>query len=155
MLASIYANVPPLPARLTVVQLEDASAGIPIENQARGGKIVGTRVSGTGIVEGRACVVTSVDIESSAVIPGFRDGDIVISHMVPPAWIPYFGRAGGFVCEIGGWLSHTAIVARERRVPLIVGTEGIEAIADGMRLRLSDNGVVEILAPAVPAVAAE
>ena len=155
MLASIYANVPPLPARLTVVQLEDASAGIPIENQARGGKIAGTRVSGTGIVEGRACVVTGVDVESSAVIPGFRDGDIVISHMVPPAWIPYFGRAGGFVCEIGGWLSHTAIVARERRVLLIVGTEGIEAIADGMQLRLSDNGVVEILAPAVPAVAAE
>jgi rifampicin phosphotransferase len=153
-LASIYANVPALPARLTVVQLEDASAGMPVDNQSRGGKIAGTRVSGTGIVEGRACVVTGIDVESSATIPGFRDGDIVVSNMVPPAWIPYFGRAGGFICEIGGWLSHTAIVAREYRVSLIVGTEGIEAITDGMQLRLS-MGLVEIVAPAAAAVAAE
>ena len=51
------------------------------------------------------------------VIPGFMDGDIVVSRMVPPAWIPYFQRAGGFVREVGGWLSHTAIVAREFNVP--------------------------------------
>ena len=112
-------------------------------------------MSGTGIVEGRACVVTGIDVESSATIPGFRDGDIVVSNMVPPAWIPYFGRAGGFICEIGGWLSHTAIVAREYRVSLIVGTEGIEAITDGMQLRLSTMGLVEIVAPAAAAVAAE
>jgi rifampicin phosphotransferase len=74
---------------------------------------------------------------------------------VPPAWIPYFGRAGGFVCEIGSWLSHTAIVAREFGVPLIVGADGIEAITDGMQLRLSNNGLVEIIAPAPAAVAAE
>lgn len=75
--------------------------------------------------------------------------------MVPPTWIPYFGRAGGFVCEIGGWLSHTAIVARERQVPLIVSAQGIDGIADGMRLRLHANGLVEIIAPAAIAVAAE
>jgi rhodanese-related sulfurtransferase/membrane protein insertase Oxa1/YidC/SpoIIIJ/phosphohistidine swiveling domain-containing protein len=154
-LAAVYGNVAPLPARLTVVQLEDASAGVAIDNQPRDGKILGTRVSGAGIVEGRACVVTGIDVDLNTTIPGFRDGDIVVSNMVPPTWIPYFGRAGGFVCEIGSWLSHTAIVARERRVPLIVGTEGIGAISDGMWLRMHDNGIVEIVSPATAAVAAE
>ena len=112
-------------------------------------------MSGAGIVEGRACVVTGIDVDLNTTIPGFRDGDIVVSNMVPPTWIPYFGRAGGFVCEIGSWLSHTAIVARERRVPLIVGTEGIGAISDGMWLRMHDNGIVEIVSPATAAVAAE
>ena len=51
------------------------------------------------------------------VIPGFMDGDIVISRTVPAGLVPYFQRAGGFVCEVGGWLSHTAIVAREFNVP--------------------------------------
>ena len=60
-------------------------------------------------------------------IPGFRDGDIVVSRMVPPGWIPYFQRAGGFVCEVGGWLSHTAIVAREFNVPLIVQAKGVRS----------------------------
>jgi rifampicin phosphotransferase len=153
--ASAYAQVPPLPSRLTLVQLENASTGLPIDNQAPCGKIVGTRVSGTGIVQGRACVVTGIDVETSTTIPGFRDGDIVVSNMVPPAWIPYFGRAGAFVCEIGGWLSHTAIVARECGVTLITGTEGIEAITDGMQIQLSKNGLVEIVAPAAATIAAE
>jgi rifampicin phosphotransferase len=154
-LATVYGKLPPLPARLTVVQLEDASAGMAIDNKPSDGRIVGTRVAGSGVVEGRACVVKDIDLETSTTIPGFQDGDIVVSNMVPPTWIPYFGRAGGFVCEIGGWLSHTAIVARERQVPLIVSTQGIEAISDGMCIRLCNNGLVEIVTAAETAVAAE
>jgi phosphohistidine swiveling domain-containing protein len=126
-----------------------------IDNRPSDGRIIGTRVSGRGVVEGRACVVRGSNPETSTTILGFQNGDIVVSNMVPPTWIPYFDRAGGFVCEIGGWLSHTAIVARERQVPLIVSTQGIDAIADGMRLRLYANGLVEIVTPAAIAVAAE
>jgi phosphohistidine swiveling domain-containing protein len=154
-LASLHARAPALPGRLTVVQLEDASAGMAIDNSPPDGRIIGTRVSGRGVVEGRACVFPGSDPEASTTIPGFQDGDIVVSNMVPPTWIPYFGRAGGFVCEIGGWLSHTAIVARERQVPLIVSAQGIEGIADGMRLRLHPDGFVEIVTSAPVAVAAE
>jgi membrane protein insertase Oxa1/YidC/SpoIIIJ/rhodanese-related sulfurtransferase/phosphohistidine swiveling domain-containing protein len=154
-LAALYAKAPALPGRLTVVQLEDASAGMAIDNRPSDGRIIGTRVSGRGVVEGRACVVRGSNPETSTTILGFQNGDIVVSNMVPPTWIPYFDRAGGFVCEIGGWLSHTAIVARERQVPLIVSTQGIDAIADGMRLRLYANGLVEIVTPAAIAVAAE
>ena len=55
---------------------------------------------------------------------GFRDGDIIVASMINPAWLPYFSRAGGFVSEVGGWLSHPAILAREYDVTMIVGTAG-------------------------------
>ena len=119
-------GIPPLPARLSAIQLEEAAAGITARSTIGDHAIGGTRVAGTGIVQGRARVVIDSDLESTTEIPGFRDGDIVVSKMVLPDWIPYFHRAGGFVCEVGGWLSHTAIVARERNVALIVGTDGIE-----------------------------
>jgi len=111
-------------------------------------------VSGTGTVEGRACVVDLEDAENGAQIRNFEDGDIVVSAMVRPDWIPYFRRAGGFVCEVGGWLSHTAILARECNVPMIVGARGIHQIDNGMRLRLHQDGRVELLDPAV-SIAAE
>jgi phosphohistidine swiveling domain-containing protein len=92
-------------------------------------------------------------------IDDFRDGDIIVSPMVHPAWLPYFRRAGGLVCEIGGWLSHSAILARECDVPMIVGTQGLNAIMDGSRLRLHPDGTVEILSKNLrlvfPAEAAE
>jgi rhodanese-related sulfurtransferase/phosphohistidine swiveling domain-containing protein len=153
--AAAFAKVPVLPAKLTLVQIEDASAGLAFQEHSGDRRIGGTRVSGTGVVEGRACVVQGADLDISATIPGFRDGDVVVSTMVPPSWIPYFRRAGGFVCEVGGWLSHTAIVARECNVPLIVNADGIESIVDGMRLRLHPNGLVEVVAPAAMAEAAE
>ena len=55
------------------------------------------------------------------------------------------GRAAGFVCAVGGWLSHTAILAREYDVAMIVATAGINGIRDGDRLRLHPDGEVEIL----------
>jgi phosphoenolpyruvate-protein kinase (PTS system EI component) len=77
--------------------------------------------------------------------------------MIHPSWLPYFPRAGGFVCEIGGWLSHTAILAREYRVPVVVNTSGMAAIKDRSRLRLHPDGLVDIVEKAGPlrAIAAE
>ena len=60
-------------------------------------------------------------------------------------WLPYFARAGGFVSEVGGWLSHPAILAREYDVAMIVGTEGIGRIAEGNRLRLYSDGRIELV----------
>ena len=152
--AAAFDQVAPLPVKLTLAELENAAAGLAASGPADG-QVRGTRVSGTGTVEGRACVVQASDAEAGADIPGFRDGDIVVSKMVSPAWIPYFSRAGGFVCEVGGWLSHTAIVARESNVPLIVNAEGLTTIADDMRLRLHPSGVVEIVGADAMAEAAE
>jgi phosphohistidine swiveling domain-containing protein len=142
--AALFAEISPLPPNLTIVHIEDASAGEPSE--VGDGVIRGTRVSGSHAVEGRARVVTPADTESGGAIPRFAEGDIVVSPMVHPAWLPYFDRAGGFVCEVGGWLSHTAILAREHDVLMIVGTRGARTIVDGSRLRLHLDGMVEIVA---------
>ena len=76
----------------------------------------------------------------------FKEGDIIVAPMISPAWLPYFSRAGGFVSEVGGWLSHTAILAREYDVPMIVGAEGLAGITSGSRLRLHLDGRIELLA---------
>jgi phosphoenolpyruvate synthase/pyruvate phosphate dikinase len=97
------------------------------------------------MVTGRARVISALDAESGRPIHDLADGEIVVSPMVHPAWLPYFGRARGFVCAVGGWLSHTAILAREHNLVMIVGARGLDAIANGDELRLHLDGTVEII----------
>ena len=139
---------------LTVRQIENYASGLKLHDLETEGHMSGVRVSGSGPVEGRACVVRPEDTAATSAIPEFEDGDIVVSRMVPTTWIPYFHRAGGFVCEVGGWLSHTAIVAREFNVTLLVQARGLQSIETGMRIRLHQDGTIEIV-PSVLAVAAE
>ena len=102
-------------------------------------------MSGSKVVEARAHVISEEDAELGNPMEDFRDGDIIVASMINPAWLPYFSRAGGFVSEVGGWLSHPAILAREYDVAMIVGTEGIGRIADGDRLRLHLDGRIEVV----------
>ena len=150
-LAAELAEVSPIGSTLTIRQIEDCAMGIKSDVADGAGRPGGLRVSGSGSVEGRACVVREDD--ATSIIPGFEDGDIVVSRMVPPVWLPYFKRAGGFVCEVGGWLSHTAIVAREFNVPLIVQAKGLQTIETGDLIRLDADGAIEVVAPR-PAVQA-
>ncbi len=146
-LAAGLAEVSSVDSTLTVRQIEDYAMGIRPQTADRTGRMGGLRVSGSGRVEGRACVIKEVDGGATSIIPNFQDGDIVVSRMVPPAWLPYFRRAGGFVCEVGGWLSHTAIVAREFNVPLIVQAKGLQTIETGDLIRLNSDGAIEVVAP--------
>jgi rhodanese-related sulfurtransferase/phosphohistidine swiveling domain-containing protein len=139
-------KAPSLPASLTAQDLEMLSAGDTAPERASTGSIRGTRVSGSKIVEGRAFLVADGDAENRQLLEGFRDGDIIVASMINPAWLPYFSRAGGFVCEVGGWLSHPAILAREYDVPMIVGTKGITGIHHGSVLRLHLDGLIETAA---------
>jgi rifampicin phosphotransferase len=143
--AAIFEATPLLPPSLTPCELEDAAAGISDATSRAADQRAGSRVSGTGIVTGRACVVFGAEGHPTSEIPDFRDGDIVVSRMVALDWIPYFQRAGGFVCEVGGWLSHTAIVARELDVALTVGAVGLRTIPHGACVRLHPDGTVELV----------
>jgi rhodanese-related sulfurtransferase/membrane protein insertase Oxa1/YidC/SpoIIIJ/phosphohistidine swiveling domain-containing protein len=134
-----------LGSSLTARDLEAASAGDVHDAHAEPGVIRGTRVSGSRLIEGRARVISEDDAEAGNPMEKFRDGDIIVATMINPAWLPYFSRAGGFVSEVGGWLSHPAILAREYDVPMIVGTHGIGNIADGSVLRLHLDGRIEIV----------
>jgi phosphohistidine swiveling domain-containing protein len=143
-----------LASSLTVADLERLSAGktmVPHDGHA----IRGTRVSGANAVNGPARVVDAAIAERGGEILGFRDGDIIVAPMISPAWARYIARSGGLICEVGGWLSHTAILAREFGVTLIVGTSNIDAICKGDVLQLQLDGTVEIVTekPGVAAVA--
>ncbi len=140
-----FDEVAPLPAALSIVDVETASLGATEMTTTVDGAIRGQRVSGAQVVEGRACVVEREVAERGAPIEDFQDGDIIVSPMIHPAWLPYVLRAGGLVSEIGGWLSHMAIIAREHRLPMIVNAGGLRTIAHGCIIRLHADGTIETI----------
>jgi rifampicin phosphotransferase len=144
--AALLRKCASLPSMLTPHDLEAASAGDLSQLHKSPDLIHGTRVSGSKVVEGRALVIGEDDAEHGNPMADFRDGDIIVAAMINPAWLPYFSRAGGFVSEVGGWLSHPAILAREYDVAMVVGAEGIDRIASGSRLRLNLDGTIQVIA---------
>jgi pyruvate, water dikinase len=96
----------------------------------------------SGVVEGPACVVKSVE-EISRV----RPGDILVCQITNPTWAPIFQKIAGAVSDIGGSMSHAAIVAREFGLPAVVGTgTATSRIKNGQRIRVDGGrGIVTIL----------
>ena len=80
--------------------------------------LLGTPVC-RGKVEGRACVVKSVQ-EANQIL----EGDVLICEFTDVGWSPYFPLLSGLVTEMGGLIAHGAVIAREYGIPCIVGTEG-------------------------------
>jgi pyruvate,water dikinase len=95
-----------------------------------------------GVVEGPARVVKSVDQ-----IGEVRDGEILVCGSTSPAWAPIFSRISATVTDIGGVMSHTAIVCREYGLPAVVGTGRATAqIKTGQRVRVDGTaGTVTVL----------
>ena len=96
----------------------------------------------SGVVEGPARVVKSVEE-----IVRLQKGDILVCQVTNPTWAPIFQKIAGAVSDIGGSMSHAAIVAREYSLPAVVGTGTATArIKDGQRIRVDGGrGVVTIL----------
>jgi len=104
------------------------------------GALVGLPVS-AGIVEGRARVV--LDMAEADLEPG----DILVTAYTDPSWTPLFVAIGGLVTEVGGLMTHGAVIAREYGLPAVVGVEhATRLIRDGQRIRVhGTDGYVEIL----------
>jgi phosphohistidine swiveling domain-containing protein len=102
--------------------------------------LVGTGVS-AGVVEGPARVV--FDPRTATVEPG----EILVAPSSDPGWTPLFLNAAGMVVEVGGPVSHGALVAREYGLPAVVSVPGAtDAIRTGQRIRIDGTrGVVELL----------
>lgn len=112
----------------------DASAS------AEGGTLAGVGAS-PGVVTGRAVVVT--DPAEADVDPG----EILIAHTTDPSWASLLFLAEALVVDIGGMLSHAAVVAREINIPCVMNTgNGTTAVHNGDTIRVDgDEGTVEIL----------
>ena len=104
------------------------------------GALVGMPVS-VGIIEGTARVVLRQEDAN------IRDGDILVTPFTDPSWTPFFVSIKGLVTEVGGQMTHGAVVAREYGLPAVVGVEdATKKIRDGQKIRVNGTeGWIELL----------
>ncbi|MEZ5232039.1 MAG: PEP-utilizing enzyme [Acidimicrobiales bacterium] len=104
------------------------------------GALPGLGVS-AGVVEGRARVIS--DVAGAELAPG----DILVTRFTDPSWSPLFVAATALVTEVGGLMTHGAVIAREYGLPAVVGVQGAtRLIDDGRRIRVNGTeGYVELL----------
>lgn len=102
--------------------------------------IVGLAVS-SGIIEGRARVILNMEDAN------LEEGDILVTSFTDPSWTPLFVAIKGLVTEVGGLMTHGAVIAREYGLPAVVGVENAtKLIKDGQRIRVhGTEGYIEIL----------
>ena len=119
----------------------EAIAGAYRRDDLPAGALAGLPVS-AGTTEGRARVILDMaeaDLEA---------GDILVTAYTDPSWTPLFVAIEGLVTEVGGLMTHGAVIAREYGLPAVVGVErATRLIRDGQRIRVhGTDGYVEILA---------
>ena len=104
------------------------------------GAIVGLPVS-SGSFEGRARVILNMEDAD------LEDGDILVTSFTDPSWTTLFVSIKGLVTEVGGLMTHGAVIAREYGLPAVVGVENAtKLIKDGQRILVNGTeGYIEIL----------
>jgi pyruvate,water dikinase len=115
-------------------------AGAYRRDHVPAGALIGLPVS-AGTIEGRARVIRDIaqaDVEA---------GDILVTIYTDPSWAPLFLAVKGLVTEVGGLMTHGAVIAREYGLPAVVGVEhATRLIQDGEQIRVhGTDGYVEIL----------
>ncbi|MGW1747059.1 rifamycin-inactivating phosphotransferase [Streptomyces sp. NPDC002092] len=118
----------------------EALTGAYRRDDVPAGALIGLPVS-VGTVEGRARVI--LDMAQAEL----EAGDILITPFTDPSWSPLFVGIAGLVTEVGGLMTHGAVIAREYGLPAVVGVEqATRLIRDGQRIRVhGTDGYVEIL----------
>ncbi|RUT35741.1 phosphoenolpyruvate synthase [Paenibacillus zeisoli] len=102
--------------------------------------ILGIPVS-SGVIEGRARVIMNMENAE------LEDGDILVTSFTDPGWTPLFVSIKGLITEVGGLMTHGAVIAREYGIPAVVGVDNAtKLIQDGQRIRVhGTEGYVELL----------
>jgi len=95
----------------------------------------------SGVIEGRARVILKMEDAN------LEEGDILVTAFTDPSWTPLFVSIKGLVTEVGGLMTHGAVIAREYGLPAVVGVENAtKLIKDGQKIRVNGtDGYVEIL----------
>jgi pyruvate,water dikinase len=94
------------------------------------------------VVEGPARVVRHV-----SELDQVEEGEILVCPATSPSWSPVFSRIAATVSDVGGIMSHTAIICREYGLPAVIGTgKAVATIKTGQRIRVDGSeGVVTVL----------
>jgi pyruvate,water dikinase len=142
---------PPMVGTAPAFEMTDGGAAIramfkgelsPANNSNREvGKVKGQPGS-AGVVRGTARVIRSL-AEAGKLQPG----DVLVASATEPPWTPLFATAAAVVTDAGGVLSHSAVVAREYRIPAVVGTgTATTTFRDGDLLEVDgDAGTVRVV----------
>ncbi|WP_313344691.1 phosphoenolpyruvate synthase [Sedimentibacter sp.] len=127
------------PPRVMTSEGEVISGEYNTENIPEGA-LVGVPVS-SGIIEGTARVVLKLEEAN------IEEGDILVTSFTDPSWTPLFVSIKGLVTEVGGLMTHGAVVTREYGIPAVVGVENAtKLIRDGQKIRVNGTeGYIEIL----------
>ena len=131
------------PTEITQKDLElfnlSESSSSKLKTGANEENLQGTLVAGVAPIEGQVQI-----IQNDEDIHNFESGNILVTRFTHPNWTPLFPKAKGVVTEIGGWLSHAAIVAREYDVPTIVGVKGaLNNLKTGDWISLEEDGTIK------------
>ena len=96
----------------------------------------------TGKITGRVRI-----LNNKTEIPDLKEGEILVTAMTTPDYLPAMHKAAAFVTDEGGVTCHAAIVARELGKPCVIGTKiATKALKTGDLIEVdADNGVVKIL----------
>lgn len=126
---------------VTTDVLKNWLKGVEAATGEGGEELMGSPGS-TGVVEGRARVIKTVDQLSE-----LQEGEILVATTTSPSWAPAFTKIGGAITDVGGAMCHAAIVCREYGLPTVVGTgSGTSVIKTGDLVRIDgDEGTVQIL----------
>jgi len=117
--------------------------------EQEGGVVLNGAAASPGVIEGLARVVQSVDE-----IADVREGEILVCASTSPAWAPIFTKLKATVTDVGGVMSHAAIVCREYGLPAVVGTGRATAvIRTGQTIRVNGSQGTVTLVGAGPAAA--
>lgn len=131
----------PFTRMLWGITTEQVESWLAADDEENTGKLKGMAAS-AGVVEGTARVIMDADQ-----IGEIQQDDILVAPVTAPSWGPVFGKLKATVTDIGGMMSHAAIVCREYALPAVTGTGNASTtIKTGQRLRVDGtNGTVEIL----------
>lgn len=139
---STLLDMPALPVKLTPWHMEKASCPVTPEQSNQNGWS-GTVVSGGKSAVGKIVKMSAKDADAGQSIIGFEQGDVLVCPYVHPSWIGHVIKAGAVVTEVGGWLSHMAIIAREHDVLMLVGVTGLETLESGIQVIVKPDGSIE------------
>lgn len=134
-------DLAPAETQLTLRDCELLSMGALANSDGQG--LGGTCVAGSGSVSGRVFWVKDETAFGPSAFEGFEKGDILVCRMVNPAWLPQVQMAGAVLSEVGGWLSHMSIVAREKQILMLVGCSGLGTLEPGETITVSETGEIE------------
>lgn len=146
---SIHRRLPFVVDETGIVEIEFPSYLINnklklVEENKKSGNLISGKIAQIGKVEGRVRILSKRQIEN---FKNFKKGEILVATATSPVFLPVIRKATAIITDEGGMACHAAIIAREYKIPCIVGTKNATSLLKtGDLIQINaDNGTIKIL----------